>query len=453
VFPAGITIRTARKIGQSQSKRIETRGEKAMKLEKSKELHKRALGLIPGGSQMFNKRPLIYEPAEYPDFADRSEGSHLYDVDGNKYIDYLLAYGAIHLGYNYAPVMDSVTDQIRRGTIHSVNDPLEITLAEEICSTIPGAQMVRYFLSGSEATSAAVRIAQAHTNRKKIVTYGYHGWHDWTRIVRTGPTRGMADYLDMIHCPVESITHVPEEVSNNTLELEYNNLGSLENLMRTEGDEIACIIMEPFYFELPEKGFLEGVRDTAHRYGSVLLFDEVKTGMRVSLGGAQEYLGVTPDISVFSKAIANGYPFSLVAGKREYMRACESLWFAGTNCGNAVGISAALATIRESRRVGACDHIWKLGERIMKGMQELLARYEIPAEMGGLPPMPFLTFKGDNREMKKKLTGMYLSGLISRGVFMPLEHCFYISFSHTVEDIDHTLNAIEESFKAIKKSI
>ena len=107
-----------------------------MKLDKSKELHKRALGLIPGGSQMFNKRPLIYEPAEYPDFADRSEGSHLYDVDGNKYIDYLLAYGAIHLGYNYAPVMDSVTDQIRRGTIHSVNDPLEITLAEEICSTI-----------------------------------------------------------------------------------------------------------------------------------------------------------------------------------------------------------------------------------------------------------------------------------------------------------------------------
>lgn len=423
-----------------------------MKLDTSELLYRKAIELIPGGSQMYNKRPVVYEPARYPIFAERSQGAYLYDVDGNTYIDYLLAYGAIHLGYNYAPVMNAVIDQIRIGTIHSVNDTLEITLAEELVETIPCAEMARFFLSGSEATSAAVRIAKAHTGRSKIVKWGYHGWHEWTRMVKGGPSAGMADYLDMIHCPVESIGSVSDEVSRNTIELRYNSIESLADILKADGNDIACIIMEPFYFELPEKRFLEEVKTLAFDCGCVLVFDEVKTGMRVSPGGAQQFLDVVPDLAVFSKAMANGYPFSAVVGKKEVMKACERLWFAGTNCGNAVGMSAALATIRESKRVQAHEHIWKLGTRIMDGMRALIERYEIEGKVGGLPAMPFFVMHHQSREEKKRQTGIYLAEMIERGVFMPVEHCFYISYAHSAEDIDKTLNAVEESFRAVARS-
>jgi len=322
-----------------------------------------------------------------------------------------------------------------------------------LVNTIPSAEVVRYFLSGSEATSAAVRIARTYTGRDKIIKWGYHGWHDWTSIVRTGPTKGMINYLNMINCPVSSISHVPKNVSQNTVELEYNNLDTFKELMENEGKNVACIIMEPVYYEIPEEGFLNGLISTAHEYGSVVIFDEVKTGARVSYGGAQEYLKVTPDMSVFSKAISNGYPFSLVAGKKSIMSACEELWFAGTNSGNAVGTSAALATIRESKKINAVDHIWKLGEYIKNELKNLIKTYDIEGEIGGLPPMPIFIFTSENIERKKKMTTMYLSELISNGVFMPVEHCFYISFSHTIKDINNTLAAIEKAFKKIKGSV
>jgi glutamate-1-semialdehyde 2,1-aminomutase len=424
----------------------------ALNLRRSKELYKRAVEVIPGGSQMFNKRPSIYHPAHYPIFAERSEGAYLYDVDGNRYIDYLLAYGAILLGYNYKPVQDAVKKQVDLGTIHSVNDPLEVELAEEMSKTIPSAEMVRYYLSGSEATTAAVRIARAHTGREKIIKGGYHGWHDWTRVVRGGPTKGMTNYLKMINCPLESIGHVPISVSQNSIELEYNNLDYLKNVLKKEGEEIACVIMEPFYFELPREGFLENLISLAHEYGCVVIFDEVKTGARVSYGGAQEYLKVIPDMSVFSKAIANGYSFSVVAGKKSIMKTCENLWFAGTNSGNAIGMRAALTTMKESKKIKAVEYIRDLGEYIMKGIEELIRIYEIDGTVGGVPAMPMFVFNNSSMEKKQKITAMYLDELINNGIFMPIEHCFYISYSHTREDMQNTLTAIEKAFKRIKSS-
>jgi glutamate-1-semialdehyde-2,1-aminomutase len=419
-------------------------------IEKSQELYEKAKKVMPGGSQMFNKRPEIYEPSQYPIFAEKVDGPYLYDVDGNRYIDYLLAYGAIHLGYNYPSVQEAVIQQIQRGTIHSINDPLEIELAEELIDTIPSAEMVRYFLSGSEATSAAVRIARAYTGKDTIVKWGYHGWHDWTSLVRGGPTKGMLGCLKMINCPASSISHVPTNVSQSTVELRYNDLDSFADFMKKEGKDVACVIMEPFYYELPENGFLDGVKAIAHEHDSILIFDEVKTGVRVNDGGAQKHFGVTPDMSVFSKAISNGYPFSVVVGKKPVMNVCEKLWFAGTNCGNSVGISASLATIRESKRVGAVEHIWKLGERIVRGLKDLLEIYKIEAEIGGLPPMPNFIFKNNDIDKKKKITNTYLSEMIKDGIFMPIEHCFYISYSHSQRDIDDTLNAMERAFKKIK---
>ncbi len=421
------------------------------RIEQSLQYYKKACEIIPGGSQMFNKRPCSYDCAPYPIFAEKAEGPYLYDVDGNRYIDYLLAYGAILLGYNYGAVQDAVTKQLHRATIHSVNDPIEIELAEELIKTIPGAEMVRYFLSGSEATSAAVRIARAYTRRSKIVNWGYHGWHDWTITSRHGHSRGTLDYLSMINCPEENWNHVPVGVAEYTIEFEYNNIESLKQIMESEGGDVACIITEPFHYAEPKNGFLQQAKEIAHRYGSLFILDEIKTGSRVAHGGAQEYYGVVPDISTFGKAISNGYPFSLVAGKKDIMQTCERLWFSGTNSGNAIGISAALATVRESKKLNAPKHIWDLGKQLMEGMGELLRKYGVDGQVGGLPPMPYLTFLTSSIERKKAMTFAFLSELINGGVFMPVEHALFITYSHTRDDIGRTLEVIERAFKRMGK--
>jgi len=421
------------------------------KLDKSLKMYEKALRLIGGGSQMLIKRPDIFKPAEYPIYAERNEGPYFYDVDGNKYIDYLLAYGAILFGYNYKPVMDAVIEQIKKATIHSINNPIEIELAEEMVKTIPSAEMVRYFLSGSEATSAAVKIARGYTGRPKVVKWGYHGWHDWCVTIKGEIPQNMKNYMKIMNLEKGLINTVPMETGKDTLEFTYNNLNSLKEVMEKDGENIACVIMEPFYMDPPEKGFLEDVIKVVHKYGAVYILDEVKIGGRISPGGAQEYLNIVPDLSVFSKAMANGYPFSAVVGKKEIMKTCDRLWYAGTNCGNAVGISAALATMREIKRTNTIEHIWKLGEQLMDGVRSIIKDLDIEdvVKICGLPPMPYITFTIGDRIIEKN--GAFLSECIDNGIFLPKEHCAYISYMHTKEDINKTLEVMENAFKKVKE--
>jgi len=421
------------------------------KLDKSLKMYEKALRLIGGGSQMLIKRPDIFKPAEYPIYAERNEGPYLFDVDGNKYIDYLLAYGAILFGYNYKPVMDAVIEQIKKTTIHSINHPLEIELAEEMVKTIPSAEMVRYFLSGSEATSAAIKIARGYTGRAKVVKWGYHGWHDWCATVRGEIPQTMKNYMKILNQDKGLINTVPMEIGKDTLDFTYNNLDSLKEVMEKDGEEIACVIMEPFYMDPPKKGFLEDVMKLAHKYGSIYILDEVKTGGRVAPGGAQEYFNIIPDLSVFSKATANGYPFSAVVGKKEIMRTCDRLWYAGTNAGNTIGIAAALATIREIKRTNTIEHIWKLGEQFINGVSSIIKDLGIEAKVkiGGLPPMPFITFTVGDKVIEGN--SVFLSECIDNGIFLPKEHCLYISYTHTKEDIDKTLEVMGNAFRKVKE--
>lgn len=270
-------------------------------LSSTTDLLGRARQVVMGGGQG-HKRPS--DIPGYPAFAVRGKGCRFWDNEGREFIDYLCAFGPILLGYAHPAVDEAVRKQIDEGVIFNVPHPSEAELAERLIGLIPCAEMVAYFTGGSGATSGAVKVARAYTKREKVVRCGYHGWHDWC-------------------CPGGE--GVPRCVSELTLELPYNDVDALQAIFQEHGPQIACVIIEPVIGSGPRPGFLEAVKSVCDEHGAILIFDEVKTGFRFAMGGAQEYLGITPDLSTFGKAMANGYDIGVLVGKKE-KRAPEYGW-------------------------------------------------------------------------------------------------------------------------------
>jgi len=276
-----------------------------LKLELSEKYYNEALKMIPGAVAGI-RRPYNFVPGEYPIFFDNAKGGKVYDVDGNEYLDYLCAYGPIIIGHREEEIDSAVIEQMKnKGFCFSLVQPVQNRLAAKLIELIPSAEMVVFVKTGSDATSTAIRVARGATDRTKVVRCGYHGWHDWCVEVKGG---------------------IPQKLYEDVHEVHYNDLDELEDVMKKHGDDMAAIIITPVGHPLAEKvqmpkpGYLEGVRALADKYGTVLIFDEIRSGFRFSLGGAQKVFGVTPDISVFGKAIANGYPISVVVGKEKYMK-------------------------------------------------------------------------------------------------------------------------------------
>src|SRR5262245_62011471 len=268
-------------------------------ISKSDEYYARAKDLIPAATQTLAKGPGQYVRGVAPKYLQRGRGSHVWDVDGNEYIDLQMAIGPLSLGYGHPAVDRAIRDQLEDGITFSLMHPLEVEVAELVHACVPGADMVRFSKTGCDVTSAAVRLARAYTGRRKVLCCGYHGWHDWY-IAVTDRNRG-----------------VPEAVREQSFTFEYNQL---EALAEAIDDDVACVILEPVTFEAPHEGFLRGVRELCTRRGVVLVFDEMWTGFRMALGGAQQYFGVRADLAAFSKAVANGMPLSALTGRRELMR-------------------------------------------------------------------------------------------------------------------------------------
>lgn len=422
-------------------------------IQRSEEMFSQGLKVLPAGVVMFNKRPLTFTPSPYPIYAEKAKGAHFWDVDGNEYIDYMMAYGAISLGFNYPQVKKAVVDEIEKGTVFSINHPLEFQVAEKLIEVIPCAEMVQFFLSGSEATSGAVRITRAFTGRDKVIKWGYHGWHDWCMIREGSYPGGLDEYFIRANTPSHCFDGIPQGISQYTFTLRYNDLDYLEDLFKKNANDVACVIIEPVFHlqaEVPKKDFLEGVTELAHKYGALVIFDEVKTGSRVAIGGAQEYYGVIPDLAVFNKGLCNGYVYAFVAGKKEIMKRAGELWFTQTHTGNTIGLRATLATVEELEKTKAVEHIWKLGKRLMKGANTLLTDLDIPGQMTGLPAMPALHFAGDS-ETQRTFENIFLNETIRRGVYIPKNHVWFISYSHTEEDIDKTLEVFETGLRKIKE--
>lgn len=322
---------------------------------KSEAQLKRAEAVIPLGSQTFSKSRTQFPVGVSPLYLARGKGAQVWDVDGNQYSDFINSQCAITIGYCEPDIDDAVRKQLDGGVILSLPHELESEVAERICAMVPCAEMVRFGKNGSDATAGCIRIARAFTGREHVAVCGYHGWQDWY-IGSTARNRG-----------------VPQATRDLTHGFAYNDLDSLEKLFKDHPGQIAAVIMEPMNVEWPAPGFLEGVRAICDREGAVLVFDETITGFRYANGGAQQQFGVTPDLSSFGKGIANGYPVSAVAGRRDIMKEMEEVFFSFTFGGELLSLAAANATLQKLEREPVLERVSATGERVNAGVSALVA--------------------------------------------------------------------------------
>ncbi len=405
---------------------------KPLKLVESLKHFEKTKELIPNCSQTFSKSYLQFSVGASPLFVKEGKGCILTDLDGNTYIDYTMGLGACILGYAFEPVLERVKEELKRGTIFSLPSYLETKLAELLREVIPCCEMVRFGKNGSDVTSAAVRLARAYTGRKYIACCGYHGWQDWY-IGTTSRDKG-----------------IPEEVKRLTLTFEYNHIESLEKLFEDYKDQIACVIMEPVGVEEPKDSFLEKVKELTHKHGALLIFDEVVTGFRFSLGGAQEYFGVVPDIACFGKAMGNGMPISAIVGRREIMELFEEVFFSFTFGGETASIASAIATIEYLKNHEVISYIWGQGRKLKEGIEKLIKDKEMEdiAFVKGYDVRFLMDFKGDNA---LKLKTLFQQECGKRGLLFTGSH--NMALPHEDKIIEKTLEIYDEVLDIVKFAV
>ncbi len=403
-------------------------------VSKSLELWRRAVEVIPGGSQTMSKRPAGYAFGAYPIYASRGQGARIWDVDGNEYIDYVLALGPITLGYCYPAVDEAVREQLDRGIIYGLLSPLEVEVAELLCETIPCAEMVRFLKGGAEATQAAARIARAYTGRDIILNCGYRGWSDqWTAARDTrGIPKALADYI---------------------VTFPFNDPDALEQKLREFNGRVAMVFLEPASAAAPEQGYLQQVRELCDRYGVLLGFDEIVTGFRLAPGGGQEYFGVTADIACFAKGMANGMPLAAVVGRRDVMKVAEQLIITVTYGGEALSLAAAKACLLEYRSKPVTQHMWDYGRRLLSGLERLAAERSVPLRWRGLEPMAYLYFDVDSPEFARDLWTLFAQEMAARGVLLRPGGLLFVTFSHGEEEMQQTLAAAAEALDVVAEAV
>lgn len=403
-------------------------------LKKSQEYLRRAEELIPAQTQTLSKGPTQFVQGVAPVFLQRGKGSHVWDVDGNEYIDLVGGLGPVILGYAYPHVDEAIKKQLKDGISFSLPHPLEVELAELLTKIIPCAEMVRYGKNGSDATAAAVRIARAYTGREKLAQCGYHGWQDW-HIASSDRDLG-----------------VPKRLKELILKFTYNDIESLEKIFREHPGEIAAVIMEPVTAEVPKDNFLEKVRDIAHTHGALLIFDEVVTGFRLAMGGAQEYFKVTPDLAAFGKAMANGMPIAAVVGKGKIMKKAEDTFFSMTFGGETLSLAAAIATINEMIEKNVIARLWKQGRKLQVGANSEAKRLGIShsVECRGLPPKSFFVFKDESGKESLIMKSIFQQEVMKRGVLFNGNHA--LSYSLSDDDVAQVLEAYRAALALVKEA-
>jgi len=395
----------------------------ARPLARSEEYFARAEKVIPSATQTFSKGHTQFVRGVAPLFLQRAEGSHVWDVDGNEYIDYPMALGPIVLGHNDPDVTAAVRAQLTEGVALSLPHPLEVEVSELLTEIIPCAEMVRFGKNGSDATSGAVRVARAYTGRERIAACGYHGWQDWY-IGATTRARG-----------------VPQAVRELTHLFAYNDLASLRKLFDAHPGEFAAVIMEPVGVVEPAGTFLKDVAELTRAHGAVLIYDEVVTSFRVALGGAQAYYGVTPDLAAVGKAMANGFPVSAVVGRRDLMQVFDEIFFSFTFGGEVLSLAAAKATITKLRAGKVIPHIWAQGRTLRDGYNALAAEAGLAEHTRciGLPPRTVLTFTDRQGQDSLAMKSLFQQEVIRRGILNA--GGFNLCYRHSGADIERTLHA------------
>lgn len=414
----------------------------------SQELFEESKKIIPGG---VSSPVRAFKP--YPFFVAKGEGSHIYDVDGNSYIDHCLAYGPLILGHADKTVVSDLTNQLTRGTAYGAPTENEIKLSREVINRIPSAEMVRFTNSGTEATMSAIRVARGFTKRDKIVKFegAYHGAHDYC-LVKGGS--GAACLPDSLGIPVDT--------TKNTLTVPFNDEEALTELIEKEGENIACIIMEVVMGNIgcvePKDGYLEFLRKITEENGIVLIFDEVITGFRLATGGAQEYYGVTPDMTTLGKIVGGGLPMGAFCGKKEIMELVAPngpVYQAGTFSGNPISVQAGLLTLKQLNK-DFYTSLNKKGEFLRSNIRDIVDELSLEISPVGLGSMFQIYFNpnevtnyAEAQESDSERFLVYFRQLLKEGVFIPPSQfeCNFISSAHEMEDLEKTANAIRESLK------
>ena len=407
----------------------------ATRYQASEAMLARALKTIPLGTQTFSKSKTQYPFGVSPFFVKRGQGSRVWDVDGNEYIDFSNSLAAITLGYNDPDVTSAVRAQLEDGVSFTLATELEINVAEKIVEMVPCAEMVRFGKNGSDATAGAVRLARAYTGRDHVLVCGYHGWQDWY-IGATARNMG-----------------VPQSTRDLTHTFPFNDLEALSTLLKQYVGQVAAVILEPLGVTEPMGGYLEGVKELCQQHGAVLIFDETITGFRCANGGAQEYYGVTPDLATFGKGLANGYPVSAVAGKAEIMKLMEEIFFSFTFGGEALSLAASLATMTKLQQLPVVETLRSRGQRVMAGVQALIEKHGIAhfAATAGYPASNHLLITDVAPYNAFEIKTLFLQEVFARGILTLGAH--NMSYAHNDTNVDRLLGVYDEVFPILKDAV
>jgi glutamate-1-semialdehyde aminotransferase/spore coat polysaccharide biosynthesis protein SpsF (cytidylyltransferase family) len=413
-----------------QEKKIMHKGYKQSEL-----LLSRALKVIPLGAQTYSKSMTQFPFGASPYFLERGKGSHVWDVDGNEYIDFINGLAAITLGYNDPDVTQSVAAQLNDGVIFSLSHPLETAVAEKIIEMVPCAEMVRFGKNGSDATSGAIRLARAYTSREHVAVCGYHGWQDWY-IGSTSRDLG-----------------VPKSTQQLVHPFIYNDLSSLKHIFEQFPDQIAAVIMEPMNTTWPKNDFLKKVHTLAKSLGALFILDETITGFRFAAGGAQEYFDLQPDLATFGKGVANGYPLSVIAGRRDIMDLMNEIFFSFTFGGETLSLAAALATLNKIQQKPIINTLISQGEKLASDVIQLIQKHKMEniISISGHPTWTFLTFHQTGPYTPLDIKTLWMQEILVRGILSLGTH--NISYSHSDEDIHHLTKVYDEIFPIIKEAV
>lgn len=409
----------------------------------SLEWYDQAKHVTPGGAQTLSKMPKRFPFGAFPIAVERGDGARLEDIDGNWYVDWINAIGAVTLGYQHPHVMDSIVRQLKDGVLFSLPHRLERDVSARLTKLIPCAGFIRWFKTGSEATQAAIRTARIATERELVLTVGdgYHGWHSWFLAVKPWHPGVPKDYEALIK------------------PFRYNDLSSLEVQLERYGTRTAAVILEPCHFEMPMPGFLEGVRELCNRYRTILIFDEIVTGFRWALGGGQEYFGVVPDLATFGKAAANGLPIAFLCGKKEFMRHAE-LVQGGTFGGDALSLVACNAVLDVYQKEPVVENLWARGGELQKQFNETAKQLKLDAVCSGFPCKPRIEFfpytessKTDDDGRRKTLAmSLFLQEAAAAGALFHPVNC-NVSAVLTDKDMKITSRAIKAALRAVARAL
>ena len=402
---------------------------------RSEELLARAERTIPLGTQTFSKSKTQFPYGVSPFYAARALGSRLWDADGNEYIDFISSLCSVTLGYNDPDVTAAVGAQLEKGVIFSLPTELELQVAELVVELVPSAERARFGKNGSDATAGAIRVARAFTSRDRVAVCGYHGWQDWY-IGSTARNRG-------VPAATRALTH----------RFDYNDLDSLDRVLREHPNEFAAVIMEPMNVAEPAPGFLAGVAELTRKNRAVLVFDEVITGFRFANGGAQELFGVTPDLTCLGKGIANGYPLSAVVGRADIMALMEEVFFSFTMGGEALSLAAAAAALTKLKREPVVDTLRRTGQKILDGTRERIARHGIGgfARTSGHPSWTFLQFVDMPNCSQWEIKTLFMQEVQARGILSLGTH--NVTYAHSDDDVARLLRVYDEVFPILREAV